>query len=89
VAVAGPGQGARNPNSGSRLILEELRDLRLEMRADRRHAEDERRRSEERLGRIMRDFRQDIRTVGLLIVKTLNPTRGSSNESTVNLASRA
>ncbi len=37
----------------------------------------------------MRDFRQDIRTVGLLIVKTLNPTRGSSNESTVNLASRA
>jgi len=70
--MAGRGQGERNPDPGSRLILEELRDLRLEMRADRRLAEDERRRSEERFGRIMRDFRQDLRTVGLSIVKTLN-----------------
>jgi hypothetical protein len=64
------------------VILEELRDLRLEMRADRRQAEadrqqaaEERRRSDERFGQLMRGFHQafrDIRTVGLSIVKTLN-----------------
>jgi hypothetical protein len=77
--MAGRGQGERNPDPGSRLILEELRDLRLEMRADRRLADEERRRSDEarrrsdeRFERIMRDFRQDLRTVGLSIVKTLN-----------------
>ena len=70
--MAGRGQGERNPDPGSRLIPEELRDLRLEMRADRRLAEEERRRSDERFERIMRGFRQDLRTVGRSIVKTLN-----------------
>jgi hypothetical protein len=68
--------GSPNDNfleSGIRLILEELRDLRLEMRADRRRADEERRRadkerrradaerrqSDERFERIRRDFGQD------------------------------
>jgi hypothetical protein len=36
-------QRPRNLDRGTRLILEELRDLRLEMRADRRRADEERR----------------------------------------------
>jgi hypothetical protein len=66
VAVAGHGQSERNLDPGVRLILEELRDLRLEMRADRRRADEDRRRADEerrqsdgRLERIMRDFQQD------------------------------
>jgi hypothetical protein len=65
------------------VILEELRDMRVEMRADRQ-------RSDERFERMMREFREDsarrdvaiqkalkdlrtdMRTVGLAIVKTLN-----------------
>ena len=84
--MAGHGQGERNLDPGIRLILEELRDLRLEMRADRRRADEERRQSDVRFERMMRDFQQDsarreaatqrafkdIRTVGLSIVKTLN-----------------
>ena len=71
------------PDPTSRRILEELRDMRVEMRADRRS-------SDERFERMMREFREDsarretatqkalkdlrtdIRTVGLAIVKTLN-----------------
>jgi hypothetical protein len=78
VAVAHE-QDGRNVGPGTRVILEELRDLRLEMRADRV-------RSDERFERVMRDFQQDsarreavtqkafkeIRVVGLSIVKTLN-----------------
>lgn len=59
----------RNLDPGIRLILEELRDLRLEMRADRRRADEERRedrrrvdeerrRSDERFERMMHDFEQ-------------------------------
>jgi hypothetical protein len=80
--MAGHGQSERNPDPGVRLILEELRDLRLEMRADRRRTEEDRRRadeerrqSDERFVRIMREFRQgfkDMHTVGLSVVKTLN-----------------
>jgi hypothetical protein len=84
--VAGPGQGERNLGAGIGLILEELRDLRLEMRADRARADAERRQASERFERLMRDFREDsarreaatqrafrdIRSVGLAIVKTLN-----------------
>lgn len=76
----------RPGDSGTRLILEELRDLRVEMREDRR-------RSDERFERIVTEFREDslrrdaafqamfgevrgmfvdIRSVGLAIVKTLN-----------------
>lgn len=80
--MAGHGPGERNLDPGIRLVLEELRDLRLEMRADRRSAEedrrradDERRQSDQRFAGIMQAFRQgfrDMRTVGLSIVKTLN-----------------
>ena len=86
--MAGHGQGERNLDPGIRLILEELRDLRLEMRADRGRADEERRRrtgprradeeqrqSDQRFEGIMQEFRQgfrDMRTVGLSIVKTLN-----------------
>ena len=45
MAVHGPGEG--RPDPGTRLILGELRDLRLEMRADRRRADEERKRSDE------------------------------------------
>ena len=72
-------QDGRNVDPGTRVILEELRDLRLAMRADRA-------RSDERFERVMRNFQQDsarregatlkafkeIRVVGLSIVKTLN-----------------
>ena len=84
--MAGQGQGGRNLDPGIKLVLEELRDLRLEMRADRRRADEERRESDERFRQLLRDFRddsarreaatqrafKDIRTVGLSIVKTLN-----------------
>jgi hypothetical protein len=62
-------QRPRNLDPGTRVILEELRDLRLEMRADRRRADGERRedrrrtdeerqRSDERFERMMQDFEQ-------------------------------
>src|SRR5213594_3848407 len=68
--MAGQGQGGRNLDPGIKLVLEELRDLRLEMRADRRHADEERRQSDERLRRerresderfqqLLSDFRDD------------------------------
>jgi hypothetical protein len=64
MAVHGPGEG--RPDPGTRLILGELRDLRLEMRADRRRSDEERKRSDEerrradeRFERLMRDFQQD------------------------------
>jgi hypothetical protein len=41
--MAGQGQGGRNLDPGIKLVLEELRDLRLEMRTDRRRADEERR----------------------------------------------
>ena len=60
------GQGGLDP--GSRVILEEMRGMRVEMRADRA-------RSDERFERVMRDTQKvfkEIRTVGLAIAKTLN-----------------
>jgi hypothetical protein len=85
VAVAHE-QDGRSFDPGTRLIMGELRDLRLEMRADRRQAAAERRRSDERFEQLIREFKQDsarreaatqkafkeIRVVGLSIVKTLN-----------------
>jgi len=57
------GQNGRNFDPGTRAILGELRDLRLEMRADRQHAEAaaaaDRRRSDERFEQLIREFRQD------------------------------
>jgi hypothetical protein len=44
---------------GTRLILEELRDLRLEMRADRLRAAAERRRADERFEQLLRGFQRD------------------------------
>jgi hypothetical protein len=44
--MAAHGQGRQNLDPGTRLILGELRDLRLEMRADRRQTTEERRRSD-------------------------------------------
>ena len=72
-------QDGRDVGPGTRVILEELRDLRREMRADRA-------RSDDRFERVIRSFQQDsarrdvatqrafkeIRAVGLSIVKTLN-----------------
>jgi len=37
----------QHPDPGIRLVLEELRDLRLEMRADRQHTDEERRQTDE------------------------------------------
>jgi hypothetical protein len=64
------GQNRQPTDPATRLILEELRDLRLEMRADRLKFEAERRqadealrqerlRSDERFQLLLRDFRQD------------------------------
>jgi hypothetical protein len=47
--MAGHGPGERNLDPGIRLILEELRDLRFEMRADRRRADEERQQSDDRV----------------------------------------
>src|SRR5262245_11462357 len=80
------GPSERNPDPGIRLVLEELRDLRLEMRADRQRADEERRRadeerrherrqSDERFEKAMREAQRafkNVRSVGLSIVKTLN-----------------
>jgi len=64
--VAGQDQGDRTVGAGIGLILEELRDLRLEMRADRARADadrarvdEERRQAEARFDRLIRDFRED------------------------------
>jgi hypothetical protein len=61
--MAGQGQGGRNLDPGIKLVLEELRDLRLDMRADRRRADEdlrrERRESDERFQQLLRDFRDD------------------------------
>lgn len=45
--MAGPGWDGQNHDPGIRLVLEELRDIRLEMRADRQHTDEERRRADE------------------------------------------
>ena len=44
--MAEHGQSDRNLGAGIRLILEELRDMRVEMRADRRRADEERRKAD-------------------------------------------
>ncbi|HVQ75869.1 MAG TPA: hypothetical protein VMT79_10070 [Candidatus Binatia bacterium] len=53
------GQSGGNVDPGTRLVLEELRDLRVEMRADRRQAEADRRQSDERFEQALREFRED------------------------------
>jgi hypothetical protein len=45
--MAGRGHDDRNLDPGVKLVLEELRDLRLEMRADRERADGERRQADE------------------------------------------
>jgi hypothetical protein len=80
------GRNRRGIDPGTRLVLEELRDLRLEMRADRQRAAAERRQADERFEQLVRGLQQDsarreiatqkafrdIRAVGLSIVRTLN-----------------
>jgi hypothetical protein len=84
--MAGRSSNEGNADPGIRLVLEELRDLRVEMRADRQRADEERRqadeerrqerrRSDERFEKVMRETQRafkDVRSVGLSIVKTLN-----------------
>src|SRR6266849_2987737 len=57
------GDNGRKLDAGTRVILEELRDMRVEMREDRRRSDDERRqetlRSDARFERMMREFRGD------------------------------
>jgi hypothetical protein len=45
--MAGQGQGGRDLDPGTQLILKDLRDMRLEMRADRRQANEDRRQANE------------------------------------------
>jgi hypothetical protein len=70
VAVAGHGQSGRNLEPGFMAILEELRDLRLELRADRQRADEDRRRADEErrqstkrserlFTRLLRDFQHN------------------------------
>jgi len=53
------GKNGRNLDPGARLILEELRDLRLEMRADRRRGDEERRQADEERRRADEERRQE------------------------------
>jgi Skp family chaperone for outer membrane proteins len=76
--MAGHGPNARNLDPGIRVVLEELRDLRVEMRADRQRANEERRkadeerrqerlRSDERFEKVIRETQRafkDVRSVG-------------------------
>jgi len=78
-------QNGRGSDPGARAILAELRDLRVEMRADRRQAEEERReerrRSDARFEQLlaasarrevaMRRVFGDVRTVGVAIVRAV------------------
>jgi hypothetical protein len=76
--MAGHGPSERSLDPGIRLVLEELRDLRLEMRADRQRADEERRQdrqlsdlrfekailaSDERLDKTMRETQRAWRDV--------------------------
>ena len=62
--MAGHGPSERSLDPGIRLVLEELRDLRLEMRADRQRADAERQRADE-------EGRQDRRLSDLRFEKTM------------------
>jgi len=71
--MAGKEPGERNLDPGIKLVLGELRDLRVEMRADRQRSDEERRQADERLRqerleskqffqgimRAVREFRED------------------------------
>jgi hypothetical protein len=59
--MAGPEGDGQNHDPGTRLVLEELRDLRLEMRADRQHASEERRRADEERRRTDEEWRLERR----------------------------
>ena len=67
MAMAGREPNARNLDPGIRLMLGELRDLRVEMRADRQRADEERRQerrqSDERFERAMRESRERFERV--------------------------
>jgi hypothetical protein len=54
-------QRPRNFDPGTRLILEELRDLRLEMRADRRRADEERQEDRQRADEGRRRYDEERR----------------------------
>ena len=57
--MAGRGPGERNLEAGIRLILEELRDMRFELRADRRRSDEERRQADEERRRADEERRQE------------------------------
>ena len=59
--VAARGDRERNLDPGIKLVLEEIRDLRVEMRADRQRADEERRRRDEEWRRESREFRAEFR----------------------------
>ena len=56
--MAAHGPGEENLEPGFRLVLEELRDLRVEMRADRQRADEDRRRADEERRQANEDRRQ-------------------------------
>jgi hypothetical protein len=95
------GHDERKLDPGARLILEELRDLRLEMRADRQRADEDRRqadeerrqerlRSDERFEHLMRDFQQDSARREAVTQKAFNDVRavGLSIAKTLNRHTR-
>ncbi len=82
------------PDPGSRRILEELRDIRVEMRADRRRS-DERfermmRESDQRFERMMREFREDSGRRHAEVLKAFKDVRmvGLSIVKTLNSHTR-
>lgn len=61
VGMAAQGPSNRDLNVGTRQVLEELRDLRVEMRADRRTADTERRQADEQLRQERRESGERFR----------------------------
>ena len=59
MAMAGRGHDDRNLDPGVKLVLEELRDLRLEMRADRERSDGERRQADEQRRQADEKWRKD------------------------------
>jgi hypothetical protein len=69
--MAGHGPSERSLDPGIRLVLEELRDLRLEMRADRQRADQERQRADQERQRADEERRQDRRLSELRFEKAM------------------
>jgi hypothetical protein len=75
VAMGGQGPNEQRFDSGIRLVLEELRDLRVEMRADRERADADRRRADADRRRADEDHRRERRQADERFEKVMRETQ--------------